>query len=145
MDRKIKVVIAKLGLDIHWRGVYLVAQYLKEAGMDVVYLGNKFPAEIVEAAIEEDADVVGLSSLSGNHLSLGPIVVGMLREKGLHNVQVFMGGVMPPEHAKRLEKEFGIQKVYLPDTPMEEIISGISTAVKNARLTGPVSYEIKSD
>ena len=63
MDRKIKVVMAKLGLDIHWRGVYLVAQFLKEAGMDVVYLGNKFPAEIVEAAIEEDADIVGLSSL----------------------------------------------------------------------------------
>ena len=82
MDRKIKVVIAKLGLDIHWRGVYLVAQYLKEAGMDVVYLGNKFPAEIVEAAIEEDADVVGLSSLCGNHLALGPMVVDMLKEKG---------------------------------------------------------------
>jgi methylmalonyl-CoA mutase C-terminal domain/subunit len=126
MDRKIKVVMAKLGLDIHWRGVFL-----KEAGMDVVYLGNKFPAEIVEAAIEEDADVVGLSSLSGNHLSLGPIVVDMLREKGLDGVKVFMGGVMPPEHAKKLEREFGVHKVYLPDTPMKEIIAGISTAVRN--------------
>jgi len=132
MDRKIKVVMAKLGLDIHWRGVYLVAQFLKEAGMDVVYLGNKFPAEIVEAAIEEDADVVGLSSLCGNHLSLGPIVADMLREKGLDNVKIFMGGVMPPEHAKRLEKEFGIHKVYLPDTPMKEIIDGISAAVQSA-------------
>jgi len=132
MDRKIKVVIAKLGLDIHWRGVYLVAQFLKEAGMDVVYLGNKFPAEIVEAAIEEDADVVGLSSLSGNHLSLAHIVVDMLREKGLDNVKVFMGGVMPPEHAKKLENEFGMHKVYLPDTPMQEIIDGINTAVQSA-------------
>jgi len=132
MERKIKVVIAKLGLDIHWRGVYLVAQFLKEAGMDVVYLGNKFPAEIVEAAIEEDADVVGLSSLSGNHLSLGPIVVDMLKERGLGNVQVFMGGVMPPEHAVRLEKDYGVHKVYLPDTPMTEIIAGISAAVKEA-------------
>jgi len=131
MERKIKVVMAKLGLDIHWRGVYLVAQFLKEAGMDVVYLGNKFPAEIVEAAIEEDADVVGLSSLSGNHLSLGPIVVDMLREKGLNNVKTFMGGVMPPEHAKRLEKELGVYKVYLPDTPMKEIIEGISIAAKS--------------
>jgi len=129
MDRKIKVVMAKLGLDIHWRGVYLVAQFLKEAGMDVVYLGNKFPSEIVEAAIEEDADVVGLSSLSGNHLTLGPAVVDMLKEKGLDNVKVFMGGVMPPEHAKRLEEEFGVYKVYLPDTPMREIINGISNAV----------------
>ena len=131
MDRKIKVVMAKLGLDIHWRGVYLVAQFLKEAGMDVVYLGNKFPEEIVEAAIEEDADVVGLSSLSGNHLSLGPAVVNMLKEKGLDNVKVFMGGVMPPEHAKRLEEDFGIYKVYLPDTPMREIIDGISNAVRD--------------
>ena len=132
MERKIKVVMAKLGLDIHWRGVYLVAQFLKEAGMDVVYLGNKFPAEIVEAAIEEDADIVGLSSLCGNHLSLGPIVVDMLREKGLDNVKVFMGGVMPPEHAKKLEKDFGVYKVFLPDTPMSQIIEGISSAARTS-------------
>jgi methylmalonyl-CoA mutase C-terminal domain/subunit len=132
MAKPIKVVMAKLGLDIHWRGVYLVSQFLKEAGMDVVYLGNKFPAEIVDAAIEEDADVVGLSSLSGNHLSLGPIVVDMLREKKLDNVKVFMGGVMPPEHAKRLEKEFGIYKVYLPDTPMKQIIDEITAAVRGS-------------
>jgi len=132
MAKPIKVVMAKLGLDIHWRGVYLVSQFLKEAGMDVVYLGNKFPAEIVEAAIEEDAEVVGLSSLSGNHLSLGPIVVDMLREKKLDNVKVFMGGVMPPEHAKRLEKEFGIYKVYLPDTTMKQIIDEITAAVRGS-------------
>jgi methylmalonyl-CoA mutase C-terminal domain/subunit len=132
MDRKIKVVMAKLGLDIHWRGVYLVAQFLKEAGMEVVYLGNKFPAEIVEAAIEEDADVVGLSSLSGNHLTLGPKVVDMLKEKGLKDVKVFMGGVMPPDHAKKLEENYGIHKVYLPDTPMQEIIDGISESMGEA-------------
>jgi len=132
MAKPIKVVMAKLGLDIHWRGVYLVSQFLKEAGMDVVYLGNKFPAEIVEAAIEEDADVVGLSSLSGNHLSLGPIVVDMLREKKLDNVKVFMGGVMPPEHAKRLERDLGIYKVYLPDTSMKDIIAGITAAVRRS-------------
>ena len=132
MNRKIKVVIAKLGLDIHWRGVYLVAQFLKEAGMDVVYLGNKFPAEIVEAAIEEDADVVGLSSLCGNHLSLGPMVVDMLKEKGLGNVKVFMGGVMPPDHAKRLEGNYGIYRVYLPETPMQKIIDEINESVQDA-------------
>jgi methylmalonyl-CoA mutase C-terminal domain/subunit len=104
--------------------------------MDVVYLGNKFPTEIVEAAIEEDADIVGLSSLSGNHLSLGPIVVDMLREKGLDNVKVFMGGVMPPEHAKRLEKEYGVQKVYLPDTPMTEIIDGIGASIRGPAIRG---------
>jgi|TARA_B100001971_G_C18240860_1_gene570788 methylmalonyl-CoA mutase C-terminal domain/subunit len=132
MDRKIKVVIAKLGLDIHWRGVYLVAQYLKEAGMDVVYLGNKFPAEIVEAAIEEDADVVGLSSLCGNHLALGPMVVDMLKEKGLNNVKVFLGGVIPLDHAKRLEGIYGIHRVYLPETPMQTIVDEISESVRDA-------------
>ncbi len=132
MDRKIKVVIAKLGLDIHWRGVYLVAQYLKEAGMDVVYLGNKFPAEIVEAAIEEDADVVGLSSLCGNHLALGPMVVDMLKEKGLNNVKVFLGGVIPLDHAKRLESIYGIHRVYLPETPMQTIVDEISESVRDA-------------
>jgi methylmalonyl-CoA mutase C-terminal domain/subunit len=132
MAKPIKFLMAKLGLDIHWRGAYLVSQFLKEAGMDVVYLGNKFPAEIVGAAIEEDVDVVGLSSLSGNHLSLGPIVVDMLREKKLDNVKVFMGGVMPPEHARRLERDFGIYKVYLPDTPMKQIIDEITAAVRGS-------------
>jgi len=129
MDRKIRVVMAKLGLDIHWRGVYLVSQFLKDAGMEVIYLGNKFTEQIVEAAIEEDADVVGLSTLCGNHLTLGPKVVKLLKEKGLNNVKVFMGGVMPPADAKRLEEEFGVCKVYLPDTPMQTIIDEIKASV----------------
>ncbi len=130
MERKIRVVMAKLGLDIHWRGVYLVSQFLKDAGMDVIYLGNKFPEQIVEAAIEEDADVVGLSTLGGNHLTLGPRVVKLLREKGMKDAKVFMGGVMAPKDAKILEKEHGVEKVYLPDTPMQTIIDGINAGVK---------------
>ncbi len=130
MERKIRVVMAKLGLDIHWRGVYLVSQFLKDAGMDVIYLGNKFPEQIVEAAIEEDADVVGLSTLGGNHLTLGPRVVKLLREKGMKDAKVFMGGVMAPKDAKILEKEHGIEKVYLPDTPMQTIIDGINATFK---------------
>ncbi len=129
MERKIRVVMAKLGLDIHWRGVYLVSQFLKDAGMDVIYLGNKFPEQIVEAAIEEDADVVGLSTLGGNHLTLGPRVVKLLREKGMKDAKVFMGGVMAPKDAKILEKEHGVTKVYLPDTPMQTIIDGINAGV----------------
>jgi len=128
MDRKIRVVMAKLGLDIHWRGVYLVSQFLRDAGMEVIYLGNKFPEQIVEAAVEEDADVVGLSTLGGNHLTLGPKVVELLREKGLENVKVFMGGVIPPKHIPLL-KEKGIYEVYGPDTPMEVIINGIRDSV----------------
>lgn len=129
MDRKIRVVMAKLGLDIHWRGVYLVSQFLKDAGMDVIYLGNKFPEQIVEAAMEEDADVVGLSTLGGNHLTLGPKVVKLLKEKGMDQVKVFMGGVMAPKDAEQLESDHGIAKVYLPDTPMQTIVDGIRASV----------------
>lgn len=126
MERKIRVVMAKLGLDIHWRGVYLVSQFLKDAGMEVIYLGNKFPEQIVEAAIEEDADIVGLSTLGGNHLTLGAKVVRLLKEKGLDNITVFMGGVMPPKDAVTLEQEHDIAKVFLPDTPMQTIIDTIN-------------------
>jgi methylmalonyl-CoA mutase C-terminal domain/subunit len=129
MERKIRVIMAKLWLDIHWRGVYLVSQFLKDAGMDVIYLGNKFPDQIVEAAIEEDADIVGLSTLGGNHLTLGPKVVRLLKEKGMDDVKVFMGGVMAPKDARRLEEEHGVAKVYLPDTPMQTIVDGIRAQV----------------
>ena len=129
MERKIRVVMAKLGLDIHWRGVYLVSQFLKDAGMDVIYLGNKFPEQIVEAAMEEDADVVGLSTLGGNHLTLGPKVVKLLKEKGMDQVKVFMGGVMAPKDAEKLETDHGIARVYLPDTPMQTIVDGIRASV----------------
>ena len=129
MDRKIRVVMAKLGLDIHWRGVYLVSQFLKDAGMDVIYLGNKFPEDIVEAAIDEDADVIGLSTLGGNHLSLGPKVVQLLKDKGMEHIKVFMGGVMAPKDALLLEQEHSVEKVYLPDTPMQVIVDGIKTTV----------------
>lgn len=129
MERKIRVVMAKLGLDIHWRGVYLVSQFLKDAGMDVIYLGNKFPEDIVEAAIDEDADVIGLSTLGGNHLSLGPKVVQLLKDKGMEHIKVFMGGVMAPKDALLLEQEHGVEKVYLPDTPMQVIVDGIKTTV----------------
>jgi len=124
MDRKLRVVMAKLGLDIHWRGVYLVSQFLKDAGMEVIYIGNKFPEQIVEAAIEEDADVVGLSTLVGNHLTLGPRVVDLLKEKGLDNVTVFMGGVIPPNHIPSLKAK-GIREVYGPGTPMAVIIKEV--------------------
>ena len=128
MERKIRVVMAKLGLDIHWRAVYLVSHFLKDAGMEVIYLGNKFPEQIVEAAIEEDADVVGLSTLGGNHLTLGPKVVNLLKQKGMDKIKVFMGGVIPPKHIPLLKKK-GIYEIYGPDTPMAVIIKGISDSV----------------
>jgi methylmalonyl-CoA mutase C-terminal domain/subunit len=121
--------MAKLGLDIHWRGVYLVSQFMKDSGMEVIYLGNKFPEQIVEAAVEEDADVIGLSSLGGAHMTLGPRVVQLLKEKGIDNIKVFMGGVMAPKDARMLEQEHGVEKVFLPDTPMQVIIDGINECV----------------
>jgi methylmalonyl-CoA mutase, C-terminal domain len=133
MTRKVRVVMAKLGLDIHWRGVYLVAQFLKDAGMEVVFLGNQFPEQIVEAALEEDADIVGLSSLSGNHMTLAPKVVRLLREKGLERVKVYMGGVMAPEDAAELERAHGIHKVFLPDTPMETIVTHMYASLGRPR------------
>lgn len=120
--------MAKLGLDIHWRGVLLVSQFLKDAGMEVIYLGNKFPDQIVEAAIEEDADIIGLSTLGGNHLTLGPKVIDLLKDNGISHVKVVMGGTIPPKHVPML-KEKGIHEVYGPDTPMEVIIEGIKQAV----------------
>lgn len=128
MERKIRVVMAKLGLDIHWRGVLLVSQFLKDAGMEVIYIGNTFPEQIVDATIEEDADVVGLSTLSGNHLTLGPKVVELLRKNGMEKVKVFLGGIIPPKHIPLL-KEKGIYEVYGPDTPMAVIVKGIEDAV----------------
>lgn len=129
MERKIRVVMAKLGLDIHWRGVYLVSQFLKDSGMDVIYLGNKFPEDIVEAAVDEDADIIGLSTLGGAHMSLGPKVVQLLKDKGIEHIKVFMGGVMAPKDALLLEQEHGVEKVYLPDTPMQVIVDGIKATV----------------
>jgi methylmalonyl-CoA mutase C-terminal domain/subunit len=109
--------------------VYLVSQFLKESGMDVVYLGNKFPEQIVEAAIEEDADVVGISSLGGAHMTLGPKIVRLLKEKGVTGMKVIMGGVMAPADAKKLENEHGVDKVFLPDTPMDTIVDYINKSV----------------
>jgi len=120
--------MAKLGLDIHWRGVYLVSQFLKDAGMEVIYIGNTFPEQIVAAAVEEDADVVGLSTLCGNHLTLGPKVVELLKKNDMGHVKVFMGGVIPPKHIPQL-KEKGVFEVYGPDTPMNVIVDGIRHSV----------------
>src|SRR5699024_8151897 len=96
-NKKIKILTVKLGLDIHWRGVVVLSRLLRDAGLEVVYLGNQLPEEIVEAAIQEGVDVVGLSTLGGNHLSLGTKVADLLKEKGLDDTLLIMGGVIPEE------------------------------------------------
>jgi methylmalonyl-CoA mutase C-terminal domain/subunit len=120
MEKKIKVVMAKLGLDIHWRGALVVSRMLRDEGMEVVFLGNQFPEQIVNAAIQEGADVVGLSTLGGNHLTLGPKVVKLLKEKGMDDVLVMMGGVIPEEDFPTL-KAAGIADIFGPETKIKDI------------------------
>lgn len=128
MKRPIKVIIAKLGLDIHWRGAVVVAKFLRDAGMEVIYLGNQFPEEIVNAALEESVDVVALSTLGGNHLTLGPKVVRLLRDKGLNDILVVMGGVIPPEDIPVLKSQ-GFDEVFTPHTSLKEAVEFIRERV----------------
>jgi len=128
MRRPIKVIIAKLGLDIHWRGAVVVAKFLKDVGMEVIYLGNQFPEQIVNAALQESADVVALSTLGGNHLTLGPKVVKLLRDKGLNDVLVIMGGVIPPGDIAALKSQ-GFHEIFTPHSSLKDIADFIREGV----------------
>ena len=122
---KIRIVVARLGMDAHWRGSIVVSRALRDAGMEVIYLGNQMPENIVATAIQEDADIVGLSTLSGNHMVLAPEVVQMLRERGMDEVKVILGGTIPPDDIPRLEEK-GIAEVFGPGTPLKKIIDSLS-------------------
>jgi methylmalonyl-CoA mutase C-terminal domain/subunit len=122
---KIRVIIAKPGLDGHDRGAKVIARALRDAGMEVIYTGlRQTPEQIVSAALQEDADVVGLSILSGAHMHVCPRVVEMLREKGLDDVLVVVGGIIPDVDIPKLH-EAGIAGIFLPGSPMQEIIDFI--------------------
>ena len=125
MKKKIRIVVARLGMDAHWRGSIVVSRALRDAGMEVIYLGNQMPENIVATAIQEDADIVGLSTLSGNHMVLAPEVVQMLRERGMDEVKVILGGTIPPDDIPRLEEK-GIAEVFGPGTPLKKIIDSLS-------------------
>jgi methylmalonyl-CoA mutase C-terminal domain/subunit len=114
-------------MDAHWRGSIMVARALRDAGMEVIYLGNQLPEEIVEAAIQEDADVVGLSTLTGNHMILAPEVVKQLNTKGANEKVVILGGTIPPDDIPKL-KDAGIGEVFGPGTPIEKIIRFIAAS-----------------
>jgi methylmalonyl-CoA mutase C-terminal domain/subunit len=120
-----RIVMARLGMDAHWRGSIIVARALRDAGMEVIYLGNQLPEAIVQTVIQEDADVVGLSSLSGNHMILAPEVVKLLRARGAADITVVLGGTVPPDEVPLL-KAAGIAEVFGPGTPLEKIISFIA-------------------
>lgn len=127
--KKIRVLVAKPGLDGHDRGAKVVARALRDAGMEVIYTGlRQTPEMIAEAALQEDVDVVGLSILSGAHLALVPRVLELLRANGQENVKVFVGGIIPDEDVAKL-KEAGVYGIYGPGAPTEQIIADIRAAV----------------
>jgi methylmalonyl-CoA mutase C-terminal domain/subunit len=130
MIKKIRVLVAKPGLDGHDRGAKIVARALRDAGMEVVYTGLHQTAEqIVNTAIQEDVDVVGLSLLSGAHMTLFIDVALLLKEKQIDDVLIVGGGIIPPEDVPGLKKA-GIAEVFGPGTPVEDIVSYIKKNVK---------------
>jgi methylmalonyl-CoA mutase C-terminal domain/subunit len=129
MNRPIRVLVAKPGLDGHDRGAKVVAMALRDAGMEVIYTGIKqTPRQIVQAAVQEDVDVIGLSCLSGAHNTLFPKVVQLLRDEGAGDVLVTGGGIIPEEDVPYL-KEQGVDRVFGPGTPTSEIVDYIRGAV----------------
>jgi methylmalonyl-CoA mutase, C-terminal domain len=125
--KKIRVVIAKPGLDGHDRGAKVIARALRDAGMEVIYTGlRQTPEQIVAAALQEDADVIGLSILSGAHNSICRRIMDLLHEKGLSDVQVVVGGIIPDADLPGM-KSMGVSAVFRPGTPMQAIIDFIRT------------------
>jgi len=131
-ERKIRVLIAKPGLDGHDRGAKVVARALRDAGMEVIYTGlRQTPEMIVEAALQEDVDAVGLSILSGAHRTLVPRVMRLLQEYGLGHVSVFVGGIIPDDDSLAL-RELGVKGVYGPGTALGEIVGAIQRGVASS-------------
>ena len=128
--RRIRVVVAKPGLDGHDRGAKVIARALRDAGMEVIYTGlRQTPEQIVEAALQEDADVIGVSILSGAHNHVCPRITALLAERGLTDVLVVVGGIIPDADIPRLEAA-GVAGVFQPGTPMDAIIGFIRTHVR---------------
>ena len=127
---KVRVVIAKPGLDGHDRGAKVIARALRDAGMEVIYTGlRQTPEQIVTAALQEDADVIGLSILSGAHMHICPRLMQLLHEKGMDDVLVVIGGIIPDVDIPKL-REIGVKGIFLPGTPMQDIVDFINA---NAR------------
>ena len=128
--RKIRVVVAKPGLDGHDRGAKIIARALRDAGMEVIYTGlHQTPEQIAETVIQEDADAVGLSILSGAHMTLVPKVVALLKEQGVDDVIVTVGGTIPSEDIPEL-KGLGVAEVFTPGSPTGDIIDFIQRATR---------------
>lgn len=134
MNRKIRVLIAKAGLDGHDRGAKVIAAALRDAGMEVIYTGlRQTPEMIVEAALQEDVDVVGISMLSGAHMTLFPKIKKMMEDKGLHDVLLTGGGIMSREDVAELRK-VGVGELFTPGAPMSEIVEYINTWYQTTKI-----------
>jgi len=127
--RKIRVLVAKPGLDGHDRGARIIARTYRDAGFEVVYSGlHQTPEEVVQAAIQEDVDMIGLSSLAGAHMYLFPRVVELLQEKGANDIVVCGGGIFPEDDIPKLKKA-GIKELFTPGTPLDEIVKWVEKNV----------------
>ncbi|MSO22051.1 MAG: cobalamin B12-binding domain-containing protein [Acidobacteria bacterium] len=130
MDQRIRVLIAKIGLDGHDRGAKVVARSLRDAGMDIIYTGlHRTPEEVVAAAAQEDVDAIGISLLSGAHMTLLPRIFELLKEADAEEIPVIVGGVIPDEDLPKLY-EIGVADVFLQDTPLDVLVKRIKELVK---------------
>jgi methylmalonyl-CoA mutase cobalamin-binding domain/chain len=132
-ERKIRVLVAKPGLDGHDRGAKIVARALRDAGTEVIYTGlHQTPEQIVATAVQEDVDAIGLSVLSGAHMYLFGRVLELLREKGVDDVVVFGGGIIPPEDVERL-RAMGVKRLFTPGTSTQEIVAFVRDDLRPVR------------
>jgi len=124
-QRTLRILVAKPGLDGHDRGAKIIARALRDAGMEVIYTGlHQTPEMIVSAAVQEDVDAIGLSIMSGAHMTLFPAVIDLLREKGAADIGVFGGGIIPDEDIPRL-KQLGVAEIFTPGSAMQDIVQWI--------------------
>ncbi|CAN5255537.1 cobalamin B12-binding domain-containing protein [soil metagenome] len=133
MKRPIRVLVAKVGLDGHDRGAKVIASFLRDAGMEVIYTGlRQTPEMVVNAALQEDVDVIGISILSGAHMTVFPKIMTMMKEKGLNDVLLTGGGIIPDADMKKLNK-LGVGTLFPPGTDTKEIVNYITEYVKKNR------------
>ena len=133
MDRPIRVLVAKVGLDGHDRGAKVIATALRDSGMEVIYTGlRQTPEMVVNAALQEDVDAIGISILSGAHMTVFPKVLTLMKEKGMNDVLLTGGGIIPEDEMRQLN-QIGVGKLFVPGTPTTEIASYIKNWVKENR------------
>lgn len=132
-ERPIRVLVAKVGLDGHDRGAKVIATALRDAGMEVIYTGlRQTPEMVVNAALQEDVDAIGISILSGAHMTVFPKIIGLMKEKGLDDVLLTGGGIIPDTDMKTLQ-DLGVGKLFAPGSPMQEIVDFIQAWVREKR------------